>query len=126
MADETVTRTRRYRLGEDGILRVGARPGSEETLADAVENLRAASALAQGRKRPFLVEVETLRSVDREARAYYASRENTKHVSAAAVLVKSPLLRTISNFFLALNKPAFPMRLFTSEDEALAWLKSFL
>jgi hypothetical protein len=32
----------------------------------------------------------------------------------------------LGNFYLGLNKPLVPTRLFTSEEEAQAWLRSFL
>ena len=55
----------------------------------------------------------------------------TNRVKGAPVLVtrahlRSPLTRAIGNFFLGLNKPLMPTRLFTSEEEALAWLKTFV
>lgn len=45
--------------------------------------------------------------------------------SPLPLLLQSPALtRAIDNFFMGLNKPLFPTRLFTSEEEALTWLKS--
>ncbi len=38
----------------------------------------------------------------------------------------APLSRAIGNIFMGLNKPDFPLRLFTSDAEALAWLTGFL
>jgi hypothetical protein len=34
--------------------------------------------------------------------------------------------RAIGNFFMGLNKPLIPTRLFTSEAEALGWLREFV
>ena len=45
---------------------------------------------------------------------------------AIALLVGSPLSRVIGNFFVGLNRSTFPLRLFTSEEEAIAWLRTFL
>jgi len=126
MADEVVTRTRRYRMGDDGIMRIRVLPGAEETLADAVENVRVGAAMLKGRRCPFLNDSRLIKSVDREARAYYAGPESAANVSAVAVFTASPTQRTIGNFFLMLNKPRFPIRFFTSEAEALAWLEGFL
>jgi hypothetical protein len=39
-----------------------------------------------------------------------------------ALLVGSPVTRVIGNFFIGLNKPRWPVRLFRSESDALAWL----
>jgi len=64
--------------------------------------------------------------MDREARRYFAGEETAKVESAAALLIESPLSKAIGNFFMGLNKPIVPTRLFTSEAEALAWLKGFV
>jgi hypothetical protein len=61
----------------------------------------------------------------REAREAYAA-EGHQYVSAAAVLIDNPVSRVIGNFFIGLNRPRLPMRLFVSEAEALAWLQTFL
>ena len=126
MATEVVTRTRRYFLGDDGIVRVTVLPGAEETLADAMENVRAGGELLGVQRRPVLDDSRRIKSVERDARAYYAGPEATRMVSAAAVLIGSPIQRIILNFFVMLNKPPFPVRFFTSEAEAVVWLKGFV
>jgi len=35
----------------------------------------------------------------------------------------SPLSRAVGNIFLGVNRPLVPCRLFTSEPQALAWLR---
>jgi hypothetical protein len=45
------------------------------------------------------------------------------NVSAFAIIIQSPLSRVIGNFFMGLNKPRVPARLFKSEKEAVKWLK---
>ena len=123
MAGESLTRTRRYHLGEDGILWSISLPGAEETLADAMENMCAARSLVNGRRYLVLADMRQLKSVEREARAYYARPESM--ALAAAILIRSPVERTMVNFWLTLNKPRFPVRFFTSEAEAVAWLQGF-
>jgi len=126
MADEIVTRTKRYWIDDDGIMRIRALPGAEETLADARENVRASNALAKGRRYPVLDDSRQLRSMDRAARAHYAGPESAGSTLAVASIIASPIQRTMGNFFLTLNKPPFPVRLFSAEAEALAWLKDFV
>ena len=61
-----------------------------------------------------------------------ASRATRQDLAASAqpisvaVLVDSSVSRVLGNVFLGFNKPAYPTQLFTSEDEAVAWLKGFL
>ena len=127
MAGEIVTRTRRFYIGDDGIFRTISLPGVEETLADAIENVRAAVALSGGRRYPVLADSRLVKSGgDRAVRAYYAGPELTATIRAVAVLIVSPVQRVIANFFLGLHKPPYPSRVFTSETEALAWLQRFV
>ena len=113
-------------LDEIGILHAVGDPGAETTLADAQESLAAAKQLIAGRSVPFLLDMRGTKSITREARAYYVSPEATQQICAAAMLVDSPLSRTIANFFIAIHKPALPVRLFTAENKALEWLKEHL
>jgi len=41
------------------------------------------------------------------------------------MLVGSPLSQALGNMLMGLNRPAIPCRLFTSELEALKWLRGF-
>ena len=120
------TRTQKIWLGDDGIVRYESHPGSEESLEDAQENVKAGASLSGGMKRPILINSRGIKSLRREARMYYAGEENAKHTIAAAIVISSPVARVIANFFMGLNKTKFPTRLFTSEEMAIAWLKEFL
>ena len=111
-------------LDSDGIVRAKLKPHLHIGLGDAQEAVRAIRELCQGRRSPVLVDMTDLQAMDREARVYFAGAETAQVESAVAILVRSPLSRAIGNFFMGLNKPLFPTRLFTSEEEALAWLKS--
>ncbi len=62
----------------------------------------------------------------RDARVYFAGSESKKVHSAAALLAQSPLSKVLGNLFLGLNKPLFPTRLFTSEKDAIEWLKGYI
>ena len=127
MAPEITTRTERIWLGEDGIVRVIMLPVARQTLADAEENVRViGSLLPSGRRPPLLVDSRQLKSMTREARAYYASAETASIVSALAIIIGSPATRIMGNFFLTLSKPPLPSRIFTAEAAALAWLEEFM
>ena len=67
---------------------------------------------------------QTLR-ITRDARNYYAGERTASIQRATALLVSSPLSATIANFFMGLNKPLSPTRIFTKPDEAIAWLGSY-
>ncbi len=116
----------KYWLDADGILRGVADEGVEHTLAQAQEQLALQRTMGGGRARPLLMDIRGARALTREARAFYASPVAAEVFNATALLISSPLSRALGNFFLGLNKPHMPTRLFTSEAEALAWLRESL
>lgn len=120
------TRATRIWLGEDGILRQIIKPGVELTVADVKEYLAETMNITGGRRLPVLVDTCEIRSVSRAARNYVGGKEMARYVSASALIVSSPISRAIGNFFIRLNRPIYPTKLFTSESEALAWLKGFV
>ena len=111
---------------EDGIFRFAYSLKAEVALDDAKENIAAQSKLVKEKKLPGLIDMTEVKSVNREARAYYASEEAVKLCSAIAILIATPISRVIGNLFLGLNTPPFPTKLFTSKAEAVEWLKGFL
>jgi len=120
------TRTAKLTLGHDGILRAVATPVEQQTLEDAQENTRAGVELCGGQPCPMLVDNRQIRSYTKEARSYYTSDEGSKGLLAVALLVDSAVGRVLGNFFLTATKGRLPVKLFASEQEAIAWLKGFL
>jgi len=111
-------------LGADGIVRFVVKPGAHGTLVEAEAALAAVKQLCPDRSVPVLADIRGAGSVDREARTFYSSPHVAEIVAVAAMLVGSPVSRVIGSFFLGINRPAFPTKLFTDEDEALAWLRA--
>lgn len=89
------------------------------TKADAQAAVDAVATITDGKPTGLLVDMSRIRGMDRDARTVFAGADVSTRV---AMLVKSPLSRTLGSFFLGLNKPALPMRLFSDETKALAWL----
>ncbi len=69
-----------------------------------------------------LVDIRRIRAVTREARALYASEESAQTLSVVALVIGSSTSRVLANFFMALNKPKTPTRVFTDTEAAVAWL----
>lgn len=120
-AAEATTRTCTLSLAE-GLLVARFLPGAEVTGDDARENLAATGALCAGRRAPVLVDLRVLKSQSPEARAVLAGPEAARVSRAVALLIGSPLSRVLGNFYLRINRPETPTRLFSSEAEARAWL----
>ena len=74
---------------------------------------------------PTVIDIREVKSVTKEARETLAVDEGIKFVSACAMLINSPVSKIIGNFFLTINKPSLPNRIFTDREEALKWLQQF-
>ena len=76
--------------------------------------------LAGARKLPMLLVLTGVEAITRGARSVFNSAES---MLAVAVLGASPVDRVIANFLLGGAVQPCPTRYFSTEQEALAWLK---
>ncbi len=113
-------------MGKDGIARTTVKLNAEVTIKEAKENSNAVNSLYTGQSFPLLVDSRQIRSISKEARDLFSLNNRSSHVNSFAILIGSPLSRIIGNFFMGLNKPRVPVKLFNSEQEALVWLKKYL
>ena len=89
---------------------------------DAQERLRDSLNKKQTR---VLIDMTEVTEIAKEARDYFANERTASIQRATALLIKSPVSRVIGNFFLGLNKPISPTRLFTDPERAIGWLQTF-
>lgn len=121
---QTEIRTRTTIVRNEGdFIRVTVLPGAEESLADAQINAQAALTLNAGQRLPILVDMRKMKAQHRDARQHYGSLEVAQSVRVVALLVESRLSMIIANFFISISNTNVPTRIFTSEADALAWLK---
>lgn len=115
-------------MGEDGIVRTKVKAHAEVTLKEAQENSDVVNSyFRQSKKKyPLLIDSRQIKSISKEARDHFSIQNRETGITSFAVLIDSPLSRIIGNFFMGLNKPSVPAKLFTNEEEAIAWLKQFL
>jgi hypothetical protein len=111
-------------MDDEGILHIETFPGGKQTSEDAAENLAAIAEVGAGRRPLALGDMRGVVGIDRGARLRYA--EAKQEVSAMALLVGSPLTRAVGTFFIGFNKTPIPTRLFTSEADAIRWLRSLV
>ncbi|MFT2007917.1 hypothetical protein ACMA1I_04515 [Pontibacter sp. 13R65] len=78
----------------------------------------------QNKSYPSLFDITKVKKSTKEARDFMADQGN-ELVTASAILVTSPVLRMMANFFISVNKPKNPSRMFTDKQAALEWLAQF-
>jgi len=108
----------------DNVVMVKHFEGSKLTLDDVKVNMASIlSLIPSGKCLPLLVDMRNIKSMSGDARNYATKSVNEDHIVAVALLVESTLNKLIANFFIGLNKSNRPVRLFTKENEAIAWFK---
>ena len=92
-----------------------------QTLEKAIENIdaqeRTRDALGKEMTR-VLIDMREMKSITREAREYYANQRTSSIQRATALLIKSKVTKVMANFFMGLNKPITPTRMFSEPEEA--------
>lgn len=123
MNDEDRT-TQPYQIWWDeaeGIVHGKWAEGTVWTLSESEAVLEWIDALDRG-PIPVLVDIRLLSSFERPARERVQNAVD--HFTCVAMLAESAVTRMIANFALGLSPPPYPVRMFTSEAEALSWLRS--
>lgn len=113
-------------MGDDGIARTQVKPSANVTIAEAKENSLVVNSLFKGKSFPLLIDSRNIHSITKEARDFFSMNNRESYVNAFAIIIDSPISKIIGNFFMGLNKPRVPARLFMTEEAAVKWLKGFL
>lgn len=98
---------------------------AELDVKEVREMIKAAEELAG--KKPYLLmsDVRNDVTISEAARKISASKEEAPFVLANAILTDNIALRITANFFIQINKPHFPVKVFSNADKAHKWLMEF-
>lgn len=121
MDTEYYTKSSRFWL-EDGVIKSRVKEPVAFTAELVRESMEAMEALSGGEPHPRLAFMDGVMFVDREARGIYAGSEL---ISAMALVAQFHDSRFISEFASSSTPTPFPVRIFDSEEEAMAWLAGF-
>lgn len=77
------------------------------------------------RHMPVFCDIRGITSTDKAGRDYLA-KSGSLLATAVALLVNENVSMTMSTFYLQVSKPSVPTQIFSSEKEALDYLKGFL
>ena len=69
--------------------------------------------------------MNTFFSTTNEFRKLLASKEFTDYRMAVAFVTKNMAIKILGHFFINVNKPATPTKMFTNEADAFKWLQAF-
>ena len=112
-------------LYEDGILWHRLDQGAIVTVEHARAVREAVARLTEGNPVPAIVDIRGVVFADNEARRAFGGSAEESNEIATAIIVASRITRTLGNLFMTAGDSARPVKLFSSEDEALEWIAEF-
>jgi hypothetical protein len=77
--------------------------------------------MQKGVSYPVFCDMRGIKETDKAARDYLA-KEGSTLVKAVGVLIESPVTRIMANFYMSINQPTTPTRMFTDKSQALEYL----
>ncbi|MCD6018892.1 MAG: hypothetical protein K0S53_2013 [Bacteroidetes bacterium] len=77
-----------------------------------------------GKLMPFIFLAAENVSITKEAKENAIFIEDQSMVGASAVVVNNFAYKLIANFYLKINKPRRPYKVFSNEQDAVKWLKT--
>lgn len=95
---------------------------TKEVLEDIVKNNHKITSLEPY---PTIINIKDVKIATPSARQLIYNRISQKGIKACAVLVRSKFQEILYNTFLINNYTKLPTKIFSHEDKAIEWLKSF-
>jgi hypothetical protein len=111
---------------EDDILFITLKEDAEIDVDQIKEAIRGRKEIQKDLPMLTLTDIRNLYSISNKARIFAAKNESIRELNKAmAILTSSLATKMFANFFIKVNKPKTPTKMFDSKEKALNWLKTF-
>lgn len=107
----------------DGIIHVIYKPSCIIGVEDCYKMAKYISQIGKSDKYLILTEPKEGANIETNARHLLASESGNLFTLKNAIIVDSIIHEMIGNFFIRMDKPPVPTKLFNSKSKALNWLK---
>ncbi len=111
-------------LSEDGIVRILFKKSVEVDLPAQDENHAAFIRICGDKKRPVIYRTQDYVNFTKEARERSVLLEKTSPILASAMIPQNFGYKLLADLYIRINKPGIPTKVFSTEEEAVAWLRS--
>jgi hypothetical protein len=118
--------TMQISLRSDGLIQILPEPGSRIVLPNVKLQIAAIGKLGEGKKFPVLVLSGNDNTIDTEVMNFVAQPNSNPFALAEAYVISNISHKLLANFYLKINRPARPTKVFTKEKDAISWLQQFL
>jgi len=95
-------------------------------VAEQMEHLENLKKITEGKPTPFVVTAGEGVTITKEARDNAILIEDLSPLCATAVIVQNFAYKLIADFYLKVNKPKQPYKVFSDTDKAYEWCKQFV
>lgn len=112
-------------LREDNIIQIEIIESAEISIDEVIEGTDKIMRIVGDNKHPVLFIANEYSLPSKESREYLAKKESLPYSLADAYVINSFPQKLAANFYLKVNKPARPTKMFTNTEEALKWLKTY-
>lgn len=112
-------------LRNDGILTITFNNSTHITYNDAHELTDTIHGLFIDKKFLVLMDVSNISSFTADAQKMICSHKVESCIKGLVLLTSYPVSNLICDFYMELDKPAFPAKLYLQKDKAEKWLKLF-
>lgn len=113
-------------IREDGIVQIEIIPDSEISVDEIIEGTNFVLERLDSIKAPVLFIANEFSLPSKESREYLAKKESLPYSLADAYVINSFPQKIAANFYLKVNKPARPTKMFNNKEDALIWLKTYM
>lgn len=111
---------------DDGILYIRVTNELDETVEGSKRLVKAIGKMVNYQKVPMLSKFDEFALPPKANRDFWAKKDSCPYTSAEAFIMNSTAMTLIANFYLRFDKPERITKMFTDEDKARKWLKTFL
>ena len=114
-------------IDDEGIMRSTPVDGPvvDPTREEITANMKRLRAFLGGRKVCMVVESNPNSRPPAKDMRDFVAEQLSSIAKAMAIVTSSPLSRMIANLFFSFKPPSYPMKMFTSEEEAVAWVRQY-
>ena len=114
------------KLREDGFVEIDCNNNHEYSVEDIKENWAYIKELAKKDKKMLVFSnMPEFTTASKETREFVAQGWHKDFIAAEAFVIQSLGQKILGNFFLNINKPIVPAKVFTNKEDALHWLGKF-
>ena len=80
--------------------------------------------LGKGSKFAVIAHLKGMRGIDFNTRRTLSEDRFASLLDAVAIIANDPMSRMLGNFIMGISQPKVPVRLFSSEEQAIQWIRA--